>query len=149
MMMVTTTTTPPLTTTTPELWRYLNFISLKNSWAKKKLAGHSFVTCSYQFCIKATTHKSNVNPVVRFPKVEIQISHLSSDMHLIWINTYDHFVILHVIVLLSFDNMMQLCIRRMYEYLRDSAEIEDMSWVVSWDQWFLNEFNKVLFSRRV
>ena len=25
-------------------------------------------------------------------------------------------------------------------------EIEDITWVVSWDQQFLNEFNKVLFS---
>ena len=36
-----------------------------------------------------------------------------------------------------------------YHYLLPfllSTEIEDLTWVVSWDQQFLNEFNKVLFS---
>ena len=31
-------------------------------------------------------------------------------------------------------------------YCDYSSEIEDLSWVVSWDHQFLNEFNKVLFS---
>jgi len=30
--------------------------------------------------------------------------------------------------------------------VKNRMEMEDLSWVVSWDQQFLNEFNKVLFS---
>ena len=41
------------------------------------------------------------------------------------------------------------CAWNQIQYVYLQQYIEDLSWVVSWDQQFLNEFNKVLFSEHL